>query len=403
MRVLIVHNRYLLPGGEDHSTDAELRMLRNAGVDADLFEMDNGRVAELSGLRTAAKSVWSTKIYNQVRRLVRDKGYDVVHVQNFFPLISPSVYYAARAEGAAVVQSLRNYRLFCVNGLFFRDNRPCTDCLRRSVPWPGVVHACYRDSRAASAAVAAMLTAHRAARTWQRAVDLYVTATEFTRGKAVEGGLPAKRMFVKPNFVDPDPGPGRGDGDYAVFVGRLSAEKGLDTLLSAWRQSRSAWPLKVVGDGPLRSLVTEASERREPIKWLGRRALEETYDIIGAASVLIFPSRAYETFGRTIVEAFAKGTPVVCSDIGTAAELVEDGRTGWHVRAGDAEDIAAKVAWLADHPKALARMRRAARLEYEAKYTARRNLDLLLQAYVLARRACSAQGRRAGLASASHT
>lgn len=399
----MVHNRYLLRGGEDHSTDAELRMLRNAGVDADLFEMDNARVAELGGLRTAARSIWSTEIYDRVRRLVRDKGYDVVHVQNFFPLISPSVYYAARAGGAAVVQSLRNYRLFCVNGLFFRDGRPCTDCVHRSVPWPGVAHACYQGSRAASAVVATMLAAHRVARTWHRAVDLYITATEFAHRKAVEGGLPAERMFVKPNFVDPDPGPGHGNGDYAVFVGRLSAEKGVDTLLSAWREAKPAWRLRVVGDGPLRPLVTAASQRGEPVAWLGQRPLDETYDIVGAASALVFPSRAYETFGRSVVEAFAKGTPVICSDIGTAAELVEDGRTGLHVRAGDARDIAAKVAWLAEHPEALTRMRRAARLEYEAKYTAQRNLDLLLQGYALARRTRSALGRRAGLASTSHT
>src|SRR5205814_1104988 len=159
----------------------------------------------------------------------------VAHFHNTFPLISPAAYYAARAEGVGVVQTLHNFRLLCPNALFFRDGKVCEDCLGRPVAWPGVVHGCYRGSRAASAATAVMTAAHRALGTWRTAVDVYVALTEFSRQKFIAGGLPAEKIAVKANFVYPDPGPGAGAGGYAVFVGRLSAEKGVETLLAAWR------------------------------------------------------------------------------------------------------------------------------------------------------------------------
>jgi glycosyltransferase involved in cell wall biosynthesis len=202
-------------------------------------------------------------------------------VQNFFPLISPAVYYAARAEGVPVVQTLRNYRLLCSNGLFFRDGHVCEDCLGKTLPWPGVIHACYRESRAGTVPVAAMISIHRALRTWTRMVDVYIALTEFARQKFPEGGLPAKRIVTKPNFVHPDPGPGEGQGGYAMFVGRLSSEKGVGTLLEAWERLGGRIPLKVVGDGPLASRMIEASRKPLGIEWLGRRPLEEVYARMG--------------------------------------------------------------------------------------------------------------------------
>ena len=234
----------------------------------------------------------------------------------------------------------------------------CEDCLGRAVPWPGVVHKCYRGSRVASTGVAAMLATHRALGTWRKAVDVYVALTAFSRGKFVAGGLPAGKLVVKPNFVYPDPGPGTGAGNYALFVGRLSAEKGVETLLKAWQSLGSRLPLKIVGDGPLAETVRAAAAQNAGVEWLGKRPLAEVYALIGAASFLVLPSQCYENFPRVVAEAFAKGTPVVASRLGAMAEVVDHGRTGLHFEPGDALDLAVKVRGQMDNPAQLARMRR---------------------------------------------
>ena len=381
MRILVVHNRYLIRGGEDESAAAEQEFLRQNGHEVDLYEEHNERVGELGKLRSALRTVWSTESYREMGARLRQGGYDLVHVHNFFPLISPSIYYAARAEGVPVVQSLRNYRLVCPNGVLFRDGRPCEDCLGRAVPWPGIVHACYRDSRAGTAAVAAMIGVHKHLKTWERMVSLYVAVTAFARDKLIEGGLPAAKIVVKPNFVEHALAPGTGAGGYALFVGRLSSEKGLATVLAAWQRLGRALPLKIVGDGPLADHV-EASAAGEPaVEYLGRRPLPEVYELMRDARFLVFPSEWYEPFGRVAIEAFACGTPVIASAMGGMAELIDDGHTGYLFRPGDGDDLAGVVERVLDHPDELDRMRRNVRAEFEAKYTPERNYQQLMTIY----------------------
>lgn len=386
VHILTVHNRYLIRGGEDEGSEIDCGLLRSHGHKITNYVQDNKKVSELSPLRVGLRTVWSTEDYKALRNLIRQLKPDVVDVQNFFPLISPAVYYAAKAERVPVVQTLHNYRLLCPNAMFFRDGKVCEDCLNKAVPWPGVLHSCYRQSRAASGAVAAMLTTHRALSTWTRMIDVYVSLTEFARQKFIQGGLPGEKIMVKPNIVHPDPGPGQGRGGYAIFVGRLSPEKGIDTLLTAWERLSNRMPLKIVGDGPLSDKVAACAQRLPGVEWLGRRPLEQIYELVGEAAFLVFPSKWYETFGRVAVEAFAKGTPVIASKIGAISELLESGRTGLHFRPGDAEDLIAQVEWALAHPAELAQMRVAARVEFEAKYTADRHYRKLLEIYTRAAR-----------------
>ncbi len=312
--------------------------------------------------------------------MLREARPDVVHFHNTFPLISPSAYAACRAAGVPVVQTLANYRLLCPGATFVRDGRPCEDCTRHAVPWPGVLHRCYRDGAAATATVAAMLVTHRLLRTWTRMVDVFVAPTDFARRKFVEGGLPERRVRVKPNFVDPDPGVGGHRGDYALFAGRLSTEKGVDTLLRAWgRLGVAAPPLKVVGAGPLEATLAEGAP--PAVEALGWRPRVEVLALMKEAAFLVFPSDCYESFGLGMAEAFATGLPVIASRRGAMAEVVEDGRTGLHFEPGDADDLAAKVVWARAHRAELARMGRTARLEYEARYTPARNHELLADIY----------------------
>ena len=381
MRILSVHNRYQIRGGEDGSRELEERLLRDMGHQVDVYEEHNDRVATLGKLRLVSKTIWSVETYQNVNSLLTEQTYDVIHVQNLFPLISPSVYYAAKAKGIPVVQTLRNYRLLCPNGEFFRDGRVCEDCLGQFVPLPGVVHACYRGNRAATAVVAAMLTVHRAMGTWTNLIDIYIALNEFAREKFIEGGLPAEKIVVKPNFVHPDPSSGEGRGGYALFVGRLSREKGLDTLFKAWESLGSKITLKIVGDGPLAPQVAESVAKGSGIEYLGYRPLTEVYELMGEAAFLVFPSEWYEGQPRTIIESFAVGTPVVASNLGAMSTLVSPGRTGFHFRPGDSGDLVAQVEWALAHPDELARMRREARAEFEAKYTAQENYLRLMEIY----------------------
>jgi glycosyltransferase involved in cell wall biosynthesis len=381
MRVLMVHCRYQIRGGEEECYEAEQRLLRAAGVEVDTYEDNNQRIEELGGLRTGLDTVWSRSAYRAIRARLRERHCDVVHVHNFFPLISPAVYYAAQAEGCSVVQTLHNYRLSCSAAIFYREGRVCEDCLGKAVPWPAVLHRCYRGSLAGSAAVAAMLAGHRLLGTWRRKVDLFIALNEFMRSKAIAGGLPAERIVVKPNFVGNDPGLGGGQGGFALFTARLNPEKGVAELLAAWRRLGARIPLKIMGDGPLTEMVKQAAATTPGIEYIGRRPLAEFYELLGQASFFMFTSTWYEGFPRVINECYARGTPIVASAIGPIAEVVADGRTGLHFRPGDVDDMVAKVEWLLDHPAEHARLRAGARAEFELKYTAEGGLKQLLAAY----------------------
>ena len=384
MRVLSIHNCYQIRGGEDESREAEERLLREMGHIVEVYEENNDKVANINAMQMAVNTVWSQQAYQTVKQQLAGQPHDIVHVQNFFPLISPSVYYAAKSENVPVVQTLRNYRLLCPNGLFFRQGNVCEDCLGKAVPLPGVLHGCYRESRVATGAVATMLTVHRTMQTWMKMVDVYIALTEFARQKFIQAGFPEEKIVVKPNFVNPDPGVGEGKGGYALYVGRLSVEKGLDTLLEAW-EHLVGLPLKIVGDGPLADQVVEATKKLGSVEWLGRKSIKEVHALMGEATVVIFPSKWYETFGRVAVEAFAKGTPVIAANIGAIAELIEHRRTGLHFRPGDAQDLATQVEFALAHSNELAQMRSEVRREFEAKYTAKQNYRQLMDIYNLAR------------------
>lgn len=381
MNVVLVHNHYQQPGGEDQVFAAEASLLEGYGHTVTRYTIHNDLVRETNRLALIRDTIWNSNKYHELRSLFRGLGAKVVHVHNTLPLISPSVYYAAHAEGAAVVQTLHNYRLTCVNGLLFRNGHVCEDCLGKVVPWPGIFHACYRGHRGASSVVAAMLGYHKLRGTYQNEVDHYIALTEFSRQKYIEMGIPAERLTVKPNFVYPDPGKGSGSGGYALFVGRLSEEKGVPPLLAAWEVIGAQLPLKIVGDGPL----LNASDAPN-IEWLGRQPREVVLKLMREAVLLVFPSVWYEGFPMTIVEAFASGTPVLASSLGSMATIVEHRRTGLHFTSSDSQDLVSQVQWALGHPQHLAKMRLEARTEYEAKYKEESNYRTLLEVYTRALR-----------------
>jgi glycosyltransferase involved in cell wall biosynthesis len=282
-----------------------------------------------------------------------------------------------------VVQTLHNYRLLCPNALLFRQGKVCEDCLGKVFAYPGIVHGCYRESRAQSAVVALMLSAHRLLKTWHKKVSRYIALTEFARQKFIYGGLPAEKITVKPNFLADDKEyvpHTEGQGKGALFVGRLSEEKGLRTILHAFRQLPEV-PLTIAGDGPLRQMVEAEVLRGANIRYTGRLNKEEIMALMRQSAFLIFPSQWYEGFPMTIVEAFANGLPVIASRLGAMAEIISDGKTGLWFAPGDASDLLQKVKWAYEHPAEMRRMGVNARKEYEQKYTAEKNYQMLMGIY----------------------
>jgi glycosyltransferase involved in cell wall biosynthesis len=381
MKILMCHNYYQQPGGEDQVFHAEIQLLESRGHQVIQYTRHNNDISEMSSWSVARKTIWNRETSAALGETIRRSRPDVLYCTNTFPLISPAAYYAAKSEGVPVVQGIHNFRLFCPGSLLMRDGQVCEDCIGKSIPWPGALHGCYRNSRKASFVIAGMIGVHRLLRTWRRAVDVYIALTEFGKQKLISGGLPSERIVVKPNFLAADPGPGPGRGGYATFVGRLSPEKGIPTLLAAWAQMAESISLKIVGDGPLGEMVAEAATRDPRIEWLGRRKPEQVQSILADAACLLAPSLWYEGLPRTFVEAFAVGTPVITSRLGSMIELIEDGNTGLHTQPGDADDLADKVRQFFRAPAMAQRMRLAARAEFDAKYTADANYTIMMDIF----------------------
>lgn len=380
-RVLLIHNVYQHRGGEDTVVEAEAALLMQHGVDVAVYQRHNDELHALPKWQAAAQALWSRRTVAEVSDQIAHFRPDVVHVHNTFPLVSPSVYWAAARAGVATVATLHNFRLLCPQAMLLRDGQVCRQCVGQ-VPWPAIQHRCYRGSVAQSAVAAAVLQGHRWLGTWASKVGRYIALTDYARELFIAGGLPPAKVVVKPNFIDlPDTAVDtRRHG--LLFVGRLSAEKGVQVLAEAARRSPLAEPLSVLGDGPARA----ALENLPGVNLLGHATLDGVVAQMRAARALVLPSIWIENFPRTLVEAMACGLPVIASRLGAMATLVEDGRTGLLFSPGDAIDLRAKLDWAMANPEALAAMGRAARADYELRFQGGTNVQQLMDVYRAAMR-----------------
>jgi glycosyltransferase involved in cell wall biosynthesis len=381
MRVLLGHNYYQLPGGEDNVYAAEASMLESFGHDVVRYTRHNDELHGFGPIRTGAITLWNRSSADDVGAIVERDRPDVCHFHNTFPLISPSVFDALGRRGVPVVLTLHNYRLICPGAVLMRDGQVCESCVGKTIPWRAVAHSCYRKSRAASAGVSAMLSVHHLLGTWKNRVDLYIALTEFARRKFVEGGLPAEKVAVKPNFIYPDPGFSSDRARHALFVGRLSPEKGIPTMLEAWKLIGGQVPLRIAGDGPMADEVRRSAEQVPGVRWLGPLTRGAVLSEMRQAAMLIFPSIWYEGLPLSILEAFATGLPLIASNLGSMAELVSDGSTGRLFAPGSAEQLADRVRWAASHRDEMRAMGYEARRVFEEKYTREKNHDLLMRCY----------------------
>ena len=382
VKVAVIHNYYKEPGGEDQVFRAEMELLVSRGDTVVPYTVHNRGIEPRGSLPVAAAAVWNHASYRQLRKLFKRERPDIAHFHNTFPLISPAGYHAARAEGIGVVQTLHNFRMVCPNGLLYRDGHVCEECLGKLVAWPGIVHACYRTSRAATAVKAGVVALHRPLGTWMRMVGRYIALSEFSRAKFVAGGLPPERIVVKPNFLVSDPGVGAHSGGYALFVGRLSLEKGVETIIDAWQTIRDPIPLKIVGGGPLEALLRARVPDGSRIQFLGSQPASQVRELMRDASLLIVPSRCYEGgLPLVVLEAFSVGLPVIASDLGSLSAGIEHQRTGLLFQPGDPADLGRVVAWAQSRPGEMAAIGQRGRRVYEERYTPGANYRMLMEIY----------------------
>jgi glycosyltransferase involved in cell wall biosynthesis len=379
MRILQVHTRYRYEGGEDAVARAEAALLAEAGHEVVPYVAENPAGAGPTAAAMLA-SPWNPAAARRLRAAARRARPDVAHVHNTWFALTPSVVSALDGIGVPVVVTLHNYRLLCANASLFRDGRPCQDCVGTH-PWHGVQHRCYRGSAVSSTAVAATISLNRALGTWDRHVRLFLALNDFARDRFVAGGLPADRVWVKPNSVG-DPGPRAGPPSASrtvLFAGRLVPEKGVGVLLDAWRRLGPAGlELVVAGDGPMRAEL----ERRPPpsVRFLGQLDPPAVHRWMLRSRALVFPTWLYEGQPMSVLEAFAAGLPVVASRLGGNAELVGDLGDGWLAPARDPAALAERLAALADDA-AVDQAGAAARRLYEERFAERHNLRALEAVY----------------------
>jgi glycosyltransferase involved in cell wall biosynthesis len=381
MRILQVHNFYQQAGGEDRVVAAEQALLSAHGHTVIQFTLRNDSVDLMSPLELAGKTVWNQVTYRNIRHLIERERVELVHVHNTLPLVSPAVYWASAAQRVPVVQTLHNYRQLCPAATFYRQGQPCELCLHKTLKLPAVTNRCYRASLPATAVLSAMLAAHHFCGTYQRKVNTYIALTEFARAKFCEGGLPAERIKLKPNFLAEDPGVGPGTGGYALFVGRLSEEKGVATLLDAWSECDQAPPLKIAGDGPMQSYVRERAAAIANVEYLGACDHTRVIELLKKAAFLVFPSRWYEGMPMVVLEAFACGAPVVAFGIGSMNDLILDGVNGIKLAYENHYALPEFLKNSGPFAKNVSHLRNGARAHFERNFTAATNYELLLNIY----------------------
>jgi glycosyltransferase involved in cell wall biosynthesis len=377
MRILMVHNFYQISGGEDAVVRAERSMLEQNGAEVMLFSATNDMIkGRLRQAATALQVVYNPLARRALARKLAEARPDVVHVHNFFPLLSPAIFDACRDAGIPSVLTLHNFRILCPTAFLGADDADRERSLRQSCWWT-VPRRVYRNSAAATFAVAAMVEFHKRVGTWTRKVDRFIALTEWARRTFIQGGLPAGRISVKPNWVPrPDGREGlRRQG--ALFVGRLDEQKGIRTLLQAW--TGLDYPLRIIGDGPLADLVRQAGH--PCITYLGRQPRDVVQREMHAARFLVLPSTGYEMFPLTVLEAFASGLPVICSDLPSLRDLVPHGRTGLTFPAGDAAALARTVRLAVSDPVMMDALGATARATYAACYTPEANVRQLMDIY----------------------
>jgi len=386
MRILIVHNHYgrFAQGGEANVMNAEAKLLAEHGHEVMKYERTNAEIYEdgtiADKLRAFRDVAWSEKSYQEIKKVLREFKPHVMHVHNYWLVLTPSIFAAAKECSVKTVLTLHNYRLICPGNQFKRDSEPCELCLDGK-GWRCVVHRCFPDRSMLKCLLSTLLYYRTRARSFLSPwVDAYITLSEFGRLRFIAAGLPAEKIFVKPNFM-PDPIGGStflcDEGNGGFYAGRISSEKGIETLIDAWAGLQ--YPLRLAGDGPLFEKLKKKTTGK--IHWLGWQSHEETLRLLRESAFLIFPSILYEGFPLALLEGMALGKAIIASDLGPRREMITDGTSGLLFEAGNSKDLRSKIETLIGDPALRIQLGRTARETYLARYTPEKNYQILMNVY----------------------
>jgi glycosyltransferase involved in cell wall biosynthesis len=378
MKILQVHNYYKFSGGEDTVFSNEYKLLTNYGHTVIQFTKTNKEIDNYNNFQKSKlflNAVYSKSAFKEVLRIIEEHKPDICHVHNTLTLITPSVYYACKKMGVPVVQTLHNYRLICANAYLFRNGKVCEECIDKSL-YNSVKYGCYRNSRLQTFVLARTIEWNKKQGAWNNLIDAYIALTEFSKHKFIEGGLSENKIFVKPNFIFEDPGYSENNNGKFLFAGRLDVNKGLNVLVKAAEKLPNV-KFKVAGDGVLRSNLDGVQN----IEYFGQLNRNDLIIELKKSSALIIPSVWYESMPMTIIESFACGKPVIASNLGAMAEIIENGKTGLLFEPGNVDDLVKKILSAKNNPEKMKEMGLNARKEFEEKYTPEKNYKILMNIY----------------------
>lgn len=386
MKILQVHNKYKQLGGEWAVLNQENKLL-SVHHNVDQYIVDNAHELRsiISQLRLIGSTHYNKNSKSAVYSRIKSGGYEIMHVHNFFPLLTPSIFEASSRAGIPSVMTLHNFRLIHPNGLLYHKGKIDERSVNGSA-WRCVMDGVYRDSILQTAVVAHMIEYHRKKKTWARYPSAFIALSEFSKQKFVEGGLPEERIFVKPNFIE-DP-LNRFDGlavnqkkkNYYVYVGRISREKGVEKLIDYWLEKKPEPKLVIAGDGPLKTKLQKITAHREDIEWKGHLATEQVLSLLSFARAMLFPTEWYENFPITILEAMAVGCPVIATKIGNPGIIIKHGETGFHFEPGNLNDLHQQLDRL-NNNGVMEKLSLNSRETYLEKYTPEKNYKILMDIY----------------------
>ncbi len=383
MKILIVHNTYQRKGGEDFVMESEANLLQQYGHQVEKMIFRNDDISSFSDKIKAAKGLfYNGESAKKLGKVINTFHPDIIHVHNIFYLASPSVFYEAKKLNIPVVLTLHNYRLICPGALLLRDAKVCELCVHKKFPLAGIHHGCHRGSSLQTAQLTLMTGIHKVLNTWKNKVDRYIALTDFARQRIIDSSLrlAPDQVVVKPNFVD-DMGeaPFEDREPFFLFIGRLSEEKGIHTLLEALQ--RQPFPLEIIGDGPLRAEVEKVEASIPSVKFWGFKDKSFIAERLGRCAALVFPSIWYEGMPLTLLEAFSRGTPVISSDMNNINTIVKNRHNGIHFQSGNDEDLAATINHFTQHHDQFTDLYTQARSDYDTMYSPQANYQKLANIY----------------------
>lgn len=380
MKILLIHNHYLEKGGEDGVVNAEAKLLTERGHKVILYEKSNEQIIKLPFLRKFIFLLFelnfSKTVYREIKEIIKREKPDIAHIHNIFICLTPSVYLALREENVPIVQSLHNYRFFCIRGTFFYNGAVCEKCKNKQFS-NAIIKKCWRNSFLLSFFLARFL--YKSGEFFKK-IDSYIVTSEFSRSKFIELGLERKKVYLKVNFLTIEPEVNIQDHNYALFFGRLVDYKGIETLIKAFKID-SSFNLKIIGDGPLRKKVQSFASSRRNIEWLGKISRDSVLEAIKNSTFVIFPSECYENMPLVIMESLAYSKPVIASNLGAIKEFVIDGVNGILFEPGNEKDLAAKISYLFSHNNERIELGKNANKFYRERFNQEKNYHDLMNIY----------------------